>query len=179
MSGALLWLPFDEPAGRPYWDDRSGQGNDARCLPETQTCPSAGHDGREGGGLYFEKVEDYQPEAVVVGDAGDFSFEPGASFSIQAWVRSEDWVYGDLVRKPNAYALSLGEDSHAAWQLQNSAGYWSLWGQGPEIKSGEWYHIVGTFDSPSGAETGTMRLFVNGQLTGESHGSQRSAFQVR
>ena len=168
MSGALLWLPFDEPAGRPYWDDRSGQGNDARCLPETQTCPSAGHDGREGGGLYFEKVEDYQPEAVVVGDAGDFSFEPGASFSIQAWVRSEDWVYGDLVRKPNAYALSLGEDSHAAWQLQNSAGYWSLWGQGPEIKSGEWYHIVGTFDSPSGAETGTMRLFVNGQLTGES-----------
>ena len=122
MSGALLWLPFDEPAGRPYWEDRSGQGNDARCLPATQTCPSAGHDGREGGGLYFEKAEGYYLDAVVVGDAGDFNFDKGASFSIQAWAKSEDWVYGGLVQKPNAYALGLGEDSYAALGAQKLGG---------------------------------------------------------
>ena len=120
------------------------------------------------------------PNYVEIPDANDFEFYP-QGYTVSCWIKtdvnSQNW--GGLVSQ---YMWDAGE----GWTLVSGAGVgWhgiiGLGGQiGPSkqlgdtygqktINDGQWHFVVGTYD----ANTGTARLYVDGEPDGEVTGEAR------
>jgi len=92
------------------------EGNDSQWVP-----------GRIGGGLRFNTPQNTN-NVVLVGDARDLNFSNHQSFSLAAWVRSEDPVTGTV---PSSAKVSAVEASSTPW-ISLTANFASLLGREPQ-----------------------------------------------
>lgn len=169
-SIAVINFPFDvqtDPQQKETVKDYASGGNDGI----TGTGKSNAiwtKDGKVGGGIDFDGEHDF------VKVTSRKSLEQLQSFSVEAWVKHDNW--GDkrasIISKPfsnkkwenpwSVFKLSRkGESDNLNFQItvgDNEA--LSLQSDG-EIPSGEWTHIVGTYDGE------TLKLFLNGELDTE------------
>ena len=147
------WL-FDEGSGKVL-KDASGNGNDGEIFGTAKQV-----DGKFGKALFFDEGKtgvDY----VSVPDSDILDIEE--EITIAYWAKPES--LGGLrmpIKKEAVYALDIS-DANVALYIANPSEAWKGPATGKTaLKSGEWYHLAGTFDGE------TMRVFVNGKEDGEA-----------
>jgi hypothetical protein len=155
-SGPLAAYAFDEgeEAGESV-EDVSGNNHPATIEDGIRTK------GRYGGAVEFDGLGG--TECVTVPDALDLRVSE--EFTLEAWVRPDNGVYGDpvVVRESggkNAFGLGLGLGSEG----EETAGGFIGHGKNTETAGGgivhekTWSHVATTYD---GSE---IRVYVNGEL---------------
>jgi hypothetical protein len=155
-SGPLAAYAFDEgeEAGETV-DDVSGNNHPATIEDGIRTK------GRYGGAVEFDGLGG--TECVTVPDALDLRVSE--EFTLEAWVRPDNGVYGDpvVVKESggkNAFGLGLGLGSEGT----ETAGGFIGHGKGTETAGGgivhekTWSHVATTYD---GSE---IRVYVDGEL---------------
>ena len=146
---------FDEGAGTSVIDS-SGNNNGTIVNGATWT------NGKIGGGLYFDGVNDYV-------DAGTFDVS-GNEMTISAWFKANNFSVSDarIISK----ATGQNEQDHY-WMISTidsggtklrfrlkTGGNTSTLISSQTISPGVWVHVVGTYDGA------TMRIYTNGVETG-------------
>jgi hypothetical protein len=79
VSGTIVLLHFDEPAGAQRFEDSSGQGHHGAC--SGTSCPTAGVSGKVDQALSFDGANDY----VEVSPSD--TLNPGNELTLSAWVK--------------------------------------------------------------------------------------------
>ena len=134
VSGAILSLHLDEPAGEKIFLDSSGYGNHGSCAGDS--CPQAGDIGIFGAAVHFDGTNDY----IEIPHNNQFDqIENQDELTIAAWVNidnlDQSW-YAIL----DQYEFT--DDSGWEFTLYNSG----IGGCDLPFTFGEWFHIVGAFD---------------------------------
>jgi serine/threonine protein kinase len=151
LTGRLVaWWKLDEVSGR-IAEDSSGSGYVGKLKGDPQWQPSGG---KVGGALEFDGEGDY----IEVSDESSFDFLD--EITIAAWINittvPRQWTA--IVTKGNsAWRLSTWGDKRKLHFAITGVGLGSSWVQGEkEVSSGEWHHVVGTYDGAN------VRLYVDG-----------------
>jgi|694.fasta_scaffold04378_2 hypothetical protein len=118
--------------------------------------------GKVNNAIVFDNINDY----VSVGDAADIS--PTTGLTISAWVNrstnnSADGIVGKYNSAANRRSYILGFNTSTAQLILSPNGTSITTVSGTTtIGTGQWYHIVGTYDGSY------MRIYVNGNLEGSA-----------
>jgi hypothetical protein len=161
-EGLVSYWDMDEGTGTLI-TDKSGNGNNGTTTnmttPWTQgVVPFSG--GRAGGsGLYFDNINDY----VACGNSNSLNFGDSTDFSVSAWVKTTN-ISDIIIHKGDG----TGDASHGFWLYNTNTGVLEAGltdGEGlrklkagtVSINTGEWVHLVATFD-----RDGLLTLYVNG-----------------
>jgi len=148
-----LYLPFDETSGVTA-HDLSGNGNTGTVTGTTID------DGVFGKARNFDGVDDY------VNCGSDASLSITSAITLEAWVKLDTWPASDMsatiIMKPYTshvdpyydYALRVDDSGKAALTVVVGS-----WGGaellGGSVSTGNWHHLVGTFDGTN------MRLYID------------------
>lgn len=169
MDGLVLHLSFDEATVQgDTISDLSMQGNDAIIHGDAELDV-----GKFGEAMVFDGVDDY----VEVPLTDSITFTTGSSFTVQAWVKTEDsptqndGIFGNYKQSTDAlWMLSVSGDDAAArgkmgFSLRdkgraNSAGVKSE----DFLNDGKWHHLAGVRDQAQQK----MYFYVDGTLIGEA-----------
>ena len=94
-----------------------------------------------------------------------------ASLTVMAWVNvtrfgPEGWWYQDLIGKGGAFKIEeVGDTGHTLFVVETDP--WHIpGGLTPNIETGLWHHVAGTYD----ATTGVVSFFTDGLLDGTATG---------
>ena len=140
--------------------DLSGHGHDGIASGSTFT------DGRFGQALQFDGLDDH---VRITNSATELDFT--SSFTIEAWVRSENapdaWARiaaKDRVGTPGTFVLwQDARDGRLSFILADTAGQWSRI-FGPKLTPGFWTHVAGVYD----ATAQRFALYENGGLVAQA-----------
>jgi hypothetical protein len=151
----LAWYPLDG-VGDGFTVDATGNGHDARCVPDPSRCPDL-VEGRRGRAMDFNAIDHLR----VSGEDGFFDTYDG--FTIAAWV---------LLAPPLPAAplgKVLGADTSNSWQLEMVAdgtpafttatfgdNFYDFAGLPLEFET--WVHLAGSWDGF------TKRFYIDGTL---------------
>lgn len=110
--------------------------------------------------LYFDGQDDY----VLVPNAGNLQIHPNGSFTIDAWVKSDEWGRWNWVASHTTsnenndflFGFDNGRMRFITCDLSND-----LFGR-TKISLGEWHHVAGVQD----VERGIMTIYLDGELEG-------------
>ncbi len=150
-SGPVAAYSFDDGAGSQLTD---ATGNGRTGTISGATWSAEGHTGKA---LSFDGVDD------IVTVADHSSLDMTSEFTVESWIRPDTlsaWREVILKEAPpdtlayGLYTSSPGGTRPSAW----TAGGYAFSSQ--SIPTGSWTHLAATYDS------GTMRIYVNGTLTG-------------
>jgi hypothetical protein len=158
-SGAVsLWL-LNENAGTSA-DDSVGPNNG------TLTNGPSWVSGHSGSAVSFDGVDDH------VSVPHDASLTP-TQITVSAWIKATHWKTeiwrGVVVAKDswggssNGYDLRTGDNGKLSFVVGTSSG-WTDASTDSLMATGQWYHIVGTYDGT------TVRVYINGVERGSATG---------
>jgi len=111
-------------------------------------------DGRYGWALSFDGVDDY----VDIGDPSAMEFQDEITVSV--WVKAETWdgtTQRPIVSKDGKFNLASWNGT-VGFDIQDDAGNWHILDVTENPPTGEWVHLVGTYDGS------TQKIFINGEL---------------
>ena len=113
-----------------------------------------------GNSLYFDGIDDH----VVIPNHPAFTFST-QSFSVEAWVKTDQTTYGSIVRNHYSYGYLLAINNNGKPNISIDAGHPG--GIGVEssvyINDNEWHHLMGVRDR----NTAKLYIYVDGVLVGE------------
>jgi len=148
---------FDEPFGEKFID-RSGNGNTGTFHGEVfndgVVHGATWVDGKYGKALSFDGVDDY------VDISSTNSVYDSTSITVEAWVKPYSGNTGWIVGDGHKFRLRVVPGSTAEWWCKEENNGNSNTISGGTIEANKWYHVVGTYDSP----TGEQKLYINGVL---------------
>lgn len=112
------------------------------------------------GALMFDGGNDY------VSISSNTNLRPSYGFSVEAWVNT-DKIGGQYIIThaengggDDGWGLRIQEDGRAAFNASNANGWYNqVVESGTVLKSGEWYHLVGIYDSSY-----NLKIYINGRL---------------
>ncbi|MDX1416421.1 MAG: LamG-like jellyroll fold domain-containing protein, partial [Candidatus Promineifilaceae bacterium] len=155
LSGAVLYLPFDETRATQYFADQSGSGNAAVCEPAS--CPTPDSNGQRDGAFTFDGTDD-----VLDTQGGVVELARG-DFSIAAWVKTTGSSQGIVTKNDSDNVWENGEKSFYidASGMPRFVGF----GDGfisstAKVNDGQWHHILVTWDFTSGK---AGKIYVDGE----------------
>jgi len=150
--GLVAYWSFDEGSGQTAYD-ASGNGNNG-----TLTNGPKWTKGKSGSALQFDGTDDY----VEVSD--DESLDITDAITIEAWVKAEsanfgtDWIRS-IIKKDYAYILRIEEGTNKlsfhVWTNNTADSQCEV---SLSWTTGEWYHVVGTYDGSY------QRIYRNSQV---------------
>lgn len=148
-KGLVAHWPMDEGKG-DLIKDASGNGNDGKIENATWV------DGKFGKGLKFEA------NSKVTVPHSD-SLSPKKAFTISLWIKPFKFpqVENRTLFKPNQYNLDLHK-GRGRVEVNIKGRYYGA-ANPDEISTGEWHHLVGTYDT----STRILRFYVDGKLKAE------------
>ena len=112
------------------------------------------------GALMFDGGNDY------VSISSNTNLRPSYGFSVEAWVNT-DKIGGQYIIShaengggDDGWGLRIQEDGRAAFNASNANGWYNqVVESGTVLNSGEWYHLVGIYDSSY-----NLKIYINGRL---------------
>jgi len=144
---------FDENAGAVAYDS-SGYGNQGTINGATWA------DGKYNPALNFDGNNDY----VEVSHSSSLNIS-GSQITLEAWIKAnalpssgERW---QILGKADAYALQIADGGGGKARVWLGPLTNSVQTDASEISIGEWYHLVGVYDSSS------VKIYINGVLKKE------------
>jgi len=164
MTANRLLLHLDEAAGATVFSDTSGLNNHGRCpAVVSETCPTAGADGRFNGALSFDGT---LSQTVVVTDTVD-----PIRYAVELWVYPTVITDTSFILRTDSlsdtaenYLHLLGiYDGHFRHVMYD--GNYRVVASTKSVTVNTWYHVVGTAESG-----GDMKLYVNGELEDKLNG---------
>lgn len=151
----IAWYPLDD-VGDGFTVDATGNGHDARCVPDLDVCPAL-VEGRRGGAMAFNEGDHLR----VSNEDGFFDTYDG--FTVAAWVWLEPPFYSAPLSKmlgtgsDNSWQLEYGDDGRPAFTTGNfelrDIDYADF-----AVEPATWVHLAGSWDGF------TKRFYVNGSL---------------
>ena len=164
MTANRLLLHLDEAAGATVFSDTSGLDNHGWCpAVVSETCPTAGADGRFNGALSFDGT---LSQTVVVTDATD-----PIRYAIELWVYPTVITDTSFILRTDTLSDTAENYSHLLGiydghfrHLVYDGSYRAVASTTP-VTINTWYHIVGTAESG-----GDIKLYVNGELEDKLNG---------
>jgi len=156
-------------AGLWHFDDGSGgTASDATSFGHDGTITGAtwSPEGRFGYALDFDGTGDY----VEIANTTDLQLT--SDFTVEAWVRADNWPSGVMVilRKGSVdsinYLLRKDEDNLPSFQVKSTTtdSNFAL-GSATDWGSDEWHYVVGTWEGDS------VKIYVDGALAGSDEAS--------
>ena len=115
------------------------------CQASGTTAWYSGRTGKYSGSLNFDGTDDY----VSIGDSASLS--PTNVVSVAAWVKTSDTL-GGIVDKNRATSYDLHINNTFRFQVNNTSV------NSVTTPSGNWQHVVGTYDGT------TLKIYINGKL---------------
>ena len=166
----VVQLLLDEDVGATTFDDASGFGNEGTCVDNSYyDCPTAGVEGQEGNGVYFDGNDDEIHVAIDLSETDYavslwFKTTRGTAGLLEA---ADNRIYGGFPHHDRDVYVQNGRVC-ARIGLGNSEGTERgdiICTSDQGYNDGNWHHVVHTF----GGAVGAQRLYVDGQLkrTGE------------
>ena len=168
LAGLVLHLSFDEDTIQGnIVKDQSTEGNDGIINGAAQTVP-----GQHGEAMEFDGQDDF----VEVPLTDSITFSTGSSFTVQAWIKTDDqpqWndiIVGNYRQSTNQFwSLGIFGDNPAlrgktVFGLQDSDHQNSIGVRSEALMNdGEWHVLTGVRDQT----TKKIRFYVDGELSGE------------
>lgn len=168
QQGLVLHLSFDEKTFQgDAVDDLSPEGNNAIVYGNAELA-----EGKFDEAMLFDGVDDY----VEVPLTDSITFTTGSTFTVQAWVKSEDsptkndGILGNYKQSTEAlWMLSVSGDDAAlrgkmGFSLRDKGKVHSAGVKSPDfLNDGQWHHLVGVRDQ----DKKKARLYVDGVLIDE------------
>jgi uncharacterized delta-60 repeat protein len=158
-SGAVSLWRLDEGTGTST-DDSVGTNNG------TLTGGPLWVSGHSGSAVSFDGVDDY------VSVPHDASLTP-TQITVSAWIKATNWkteiwrgvvvAKDDWAGPPKGYDLRAGDNGKLSFVLATPSG-WKDASTDSLMVTGQWYHIVGTYDGT------TVRVYINGVERGSATG---------
>jgi len=167
-EGLVLYLSFDSDTVQgDAVEDLSAQGNDAIIFGGAEL-----EAGKYGEAMLFDGIDDY----VEVPISDTLTFTEGTTFTVQAWIKSEDapakndGIVGTYRQSTEGFwNLSVSGDNAATrgnigFNLRDvgKAHSTNISTAGP-LNDGEWHHLAGVRDQ----STKKARFYVDGELIDE------------
>ncbi|MBI1969562.1 PQQ-binding-like beta-propeller repeat protein, partial [Candidatus Woesearchaeota archaeon] len=155
MTGNILLMHLNEPAGATTFSDTSGDNNHASCSPPNTPCPTAGVPGK------FNNAPDFDNDFLAI---QNFNGLPSDVITVEAWV----WIdtHANWRRIVHHEWDTAGQVNWLLFSDGQGFAFFGLWDRrgpgdaqyvaGRKITTGEWHHLVGTYDGQ------TVRLYVDG-----------------
>jgi hypothetical protein len=157
MTGTLLLMHLDEPAGATAFRDDSGHNNHGSC--SGASCPTAGAGGRFGKALRFDGGDDY----VAVGSPVPSVLQIQNEMALEAWIYATEYPAPDTLGTivgcqygngtgASGYAIHLdGRTSphgppyisppgHIHFQIGD--GNWHMTEVNAQVPLDQWVHVV-------------------------------------
>lgn len=158
-NGLVAHYPFDGSG-----IDLSGNGLDAQTITAT---PTTDRFGTANGAYHFSAA---QSQYIEVPYTAPFETD---SKTVSAWIRTtQSSQYQRIVTLPNSagyanFALVGLSGVMSAGASYNTSGV-SVVASGGTINDGNWHHVVGVIENqaPQGSYNYSVRIYVDGQLTG-------------
>jgi sucrose-6-phosphate hydrolase SacC (GH32 family) len=169
LRSAPMHWPLDETSGTLAADVAGGVDdyvnyvfNDAADKPDSDPLWRAGV---HAGALLFDGYSTWLTRPA------DRAFVPGSTLTIEAWVAPRSYEWGDLgqasvivnqhnVRANAGYLLGMYRHGRLGFEVGDGLEWHRLsTPDGHELPTGQWSHVVGTYDGDIGA----MALYVNGE----------------
>lgn len=157
-TGLVGFWPLDDREGDVARDE-SGNGNNGVLVGN----PRWTDNGRSGGALIFDKVDD-----VVKIDSRRYDFTHWYGITVAAWVKHRtgesgkndiiSWWYYDDSFPGKSFLLTHHDVARYFWEIGYSTRF-ERWDTMGGRVSDQWTHVTGTYD----VKTGTMSLYVNGE----------------
>jgi hypothetical protein len=157
-TGLVGFWPLDDGEG-DIARDESGNGNHGVLVDG----PLWIEDGRSGGALLFDKVDD-----VVKIDSKRYDFTHWSGITVAAWVKHRtgasgkndiiSWWYYDGSFPGKSFLLTHHDVARYFWEIGYTTRF-ERWDTMGGRVSANWTHVAGTYD----VATGTMALYVNGE----------------
>jgi uncharacterized repeat protein (TIGR01451 family) len=166
MTGNVLLMHLNEPAGYQGFLDTSDKGNDGYCRDDSSgegySCPTAGAAGKLGNALQFDSEEDVY-DYVIVSSIKSF---PDTEISAAFWIKSSNVdnsagiVSYAVPGQNNEFLImySAGSDVLRVY-IDNESGQCSA-----DLNDGGWHHVVVTWQSSDG----DLQIYVDGEQEGSS-----------
>jgi uncharacterized repeat protein (TIGR01451 family) len=158
-DNALLWLPFDDPAGSTVFADHSGlvPAHDGQCVGGCTLQPA---DGRVGGAL---KLDD---SGYVHSDAPVSS----TGYGVSLWFKTNQdgvlFLVKSADQQNNGIELAIESTwscpgcGHYEWLVPGLGGKGASFSGATPLNDGRWHHLVHTF----GTDIGGQKVYLDGAL---------------
>jgi len=157
-TGLVGFWPLDDGDGEVA-RDASGNGNHGVLVGD----PKWTDDGRSGGALVFDKIDD-----IVKIDSRRYDFTHWYGITVAAWVKHRtgasgkndiiSWWYYDNSFPGKSFLLTHHDVARYFWEIGYTTRF-ERWDTMGGRVSDKWTHVAGTYD----VATGTMALYVNGK----------------
>jgi hypothetical protein len=151
----IAWYPLDE-VGNGATADATGNGHDARCVPDPARCPVL-VEGVRGKAMDFDTIDHLRVSNQ------DGAFDTYDGFTVAAWVWLEPPLYSAPLSKMlgtgsgNSWQFEYRDDGTPAFTTATFGGN-SIHYADTAVEPQTWVHLAGSWDGF------TKRFYVNGAL---------------
>ncbi len=110
----------------------------------------------------FDGTDDY----IIVPDKS--AMNPTSKITVEAWIKADAWGTSSFTNSifckhgwatgNKGYVLRCGDNGKVSFNISNASGAWTEAITGSVMKTGQWYHVAGTFNGD------TIIVYINGNV---------------